>query len=122
MLGDSDLKPAHDFLQTLKSSVEAWNAAFLEDIRILTAEVFRPALDDDRAFWAACENEWGQGPGYRDRVHDRVRGWFEDQSRQHLHRTLDQRMRRAWASEFVAPLRRAISIAIIPNDEMAVTQ
>ena len=122
MLGDSNLQPAHDFLRTLKSSVEAWNAGFLDDIRNLAAEVFRPALDDDWEFWTACENEWGQGSGYRDRVHDRVRDWFENQGRLHLHRTLDQRMRRAWKTEFVDPLRKAISITMLPNDEMAVVQ
>ena len=121
MLGDTDLEPAHRFLEALKSSIEGWNAAFLETVRNVAAEVFRPALDDARAFWAECESEWGQGSGYRDRVHERIRIWFEDPDRQHLHRTLDQRMRRTWDTAFINPLREAINIGLPRNDELTAT-
>jgi transcriptional regulator with XRE-family HTH domain len=119
MLGDEGLQPTHRFLDALKPSIEGWNEEFLASVRNIATEVFRPSLDADSGFWEACENEWGQGGGYRQRVRERVRDWFEEPDRQRIHNTLNKRIKKEWKASFVRPLQDAVNAGLTRNDELA---
>ena len=50
----------------------------------------------DPSLWAQCEGEWGQGPGYRDRVARWNQQWFSADPRQRLERELFDVISREW--------------------------
>jgi len=59
--------------------------------------VFKDALKADSRFWQACLQEWGQGPGYRNRVETHNREWFDADSRRDLEVELKQLIGREWS-------------------------
>jgi transcriptional regulator with XRE-family HTH domain len=46
--------------------------------------------------WSACEAEWGQGPGYKQRVLAHNRSWLTDQARVEIEGHLTARLTKAW--------------------------
>jgi hypothetical protein len=54
------------------------------------------ALKTDAQFWTDCDNEWGKGSGYRDRISGRNRTWFNAQQRQQLEQELRGLVEREW--------------------------
>jgi len=57
---------------------------------------FKEALKLDPSLWAEQRIEWGQGPGYRDRVALRNREWFSVESRRDLEQELWEVVAREW--------------------------
>lgn len=57
----------------------------------------RDALKADPVFWQSCADEWGQGPGYKQRVAKHNRDWFDDDARRKLHDDLNGLITREWA-------------------------
>ena len=41
-------------------------------------EVYREPLTQSPV-WSKCASEWGQGPGFKVRVADRLERWFDDE-------------------------------------------
>ena len=58
----------------------------LRKAQIMGQTAFKDALKLDPSLWVNCENEWGQGPGYRDRVARWNELWFNAEPRQGLER------------------------------------
>jgi hypothetical protein len=48
--------------------------------------------------YSLCENEWGQGPGYRDRVAQWNQEWFAGEPRQDLEQELWTVVTREWGA------------------------
>jgi hypothetical protein len=57
---------------------------------------FRDELKLDAAFWLKCDNEWGKGPGYRDRVASHNTNWFKAEPRQELETDVLALIEREW--------------------------
>jgi hypothetical protein len=57
---------------------------------------FRDELKLTPEFWAACNQEWGRGPGYRDRVASHNDAWFKAEARLELERELSELIKREW--------------------------
>lgn len=107
-LDNSDLSPAHPFLQALQTNIALWRSAFLESVRRSGELTFRPALEDDREFWDTCEQMYGQGLPYRQRVAQEFQKWFADPKHQHLFNLFEDRVQKVWRQEFLNHLAEAV--------------
>ena len=54
--------------------------------------------------WEACAGEWGSGGGFRVRVIEHLKRWFE--TRVDLSDSLETSLMALWESEVMAPLHR----------------
>jgi transcriptional regulator with XRE-family HTH domain len=70
----------------------------LRKVQIMGQTSFRDALKVDIAFWVECSSEWGQGPGYRNRVAERNARWFAEDPRQELEGQLWAMIDKEWHS------------------------
>lgn len=105
MLGDAELQAAHGFLNEVRIKVKEWSERFIQAARRAGEDTFRYALESDLGLWSECEDRWGLGLGYRDDIADQVRDWFLAPERNGLHRSLERRVRTAWETEVLQPLR-----------------
>ena len=62
---------AKGLVQQARRVLESAFEDLLRKAQIMGQTAFKDALKLDPSLWVDCENEWGQGPGYR----DRVAGW-----------------------------------------------
>jgi hypothetical protein len=96
LLHDDEYAEAYDFIRQVTHLLETSTDAFLKRLQIVGRAAFIDELKKDKEFWLRCEEEWGQGPGYRDRVTDRNRDWFSEPNRQRLHDFIKQMIENEW--------------------------
>jgi hypothetical protein len=70
----------------------------LRKVQIMGKTRFKDELKLDKAFWTKCSDEWGQGPGYKNRVTDHNKEWFLDDDRLNLENELLALIQREWNS------------------------
>jgi hypothetical protein len=102
MLGDPELEPARDYLNELRRTAPVWRQRFLADATSSGKEIFRAQLFEAEGVWEDCERYWGGGPGFRDRVRNRLAEWFNSQNA--LVEVLEQQVQASWRESFLAPL------------------
>ena len=76
----------------------------LRKAQILGQTAFRQELKADIAFWVECDSEWGQGPGYRNRIADRTDRWFHQERAQELEVQLWSIIEKEWQGVLVGSL------------------
>lgn len=59
--------------------------------------IFSNAWKNDIDFWQTCIDEWGQGPGYKIRVGNHNKEWFDNESRRLLGEEIKVLIGREWA-------------------------
>lgn len=68
----------------------------LRKMQLLGETLFENELRKDATFWRDCENEWGQGGGYRERIAERSRDWFNNERRDELNNTIQSLLSSQW--------------------------
>lgn len=96
MIGNPEYQEAQDLIKQAERVLLAAYDELLRKVQLMGQTSFRDALKLDAALWLKCESEWGQGPGYRDRVTHHNAKWFMAEPRQELENELMALMQREW--------------------------
>ena len=96
MRANPDYEEAQNLLEQAGRVLESAFDDLLRKAHIMGQTAFKDALKADPALWASCENEWGRGPGYRDRVARWTREWFNAEPRKELEQELAEVISREW--------------------------
>lgn len=99
---DEDLALAKHSIDQIRAVADASRRTFLERVQQSAMEIYREPLAQNPV-WSDCTSEWGQGPGFKNRVAGHLRLWFED-TRPDLKETLDERVNTLWDRLVIAPL------------------
>ncbi|MFZ0888692.1 MAG: helix-turn-helix transcriptional regulator [Candidatus Binataceae bacterium] len=96
--GNPEYAEAKDLIQQARRVLDSAFEELLRKSQIMGQTSFKSALKLDPSLWLNCENEWGQGPGYRDRVAHWNSEWFTAESRRYLERELWDVVVREWSA------------------------
>lgn len=96
MDANPDYLEAKDLIQQARRVLDSAFDDLLRKAQIMGQTAFTDALKLDPSLWLNCEGEWGQGPGYRDRVAGWNRQWFGAEARQQLEQELFGVISREW--------------------------
>jgi hypothetical protein len=78
-----DLAPTHKFLRELLHFIDSEADQIYKDAQIIGHTVFKNPLESNGAFWGDLQSQWGQGPGYKNRISRRTDDWFDIGKRRH---------------------------------------
>lgn len=96
MNGNPDYTEAQDLINQAERVLLAAYEELLRKVQLMGQTSFREELKVDAGFWLQCEDEWGKGPGYRDRVTTHNKEWFDADPRQKLEAELQSLIEREW--------------------------
>jgi hypothetical protein len=94
--GNPEFAEAKDLIQQARRVLDSAFEDLLRKAQIMGLTTFKEALRLDPSLWLNCENEWGRGPGYRERVARWNREWFSAESRRDLEQELWKVVTREW--------------------------
>lgn len=96
MRGNPDFTEAQDLITQADRVLLVIYEELLRKVQIMGQTSFRKELKLDSAFWLQCDDEWGKGPGYRDRVTTHNIKWFNEDQRQKLEKEIQSLIEREW--------------------------
>jgi hypothetical protein len=96
--GFSEFKEANGLIVQAERVMQSTYDDLLRKVQIMGQTRFKDELKLDKAFWSKCGDEWGQGPGYKNRVTDHNKDWFSDEERLNLENELLSMIQREWDS------------------------
>ena len=79
MLSQNELQPAYALLKQLKQTTEKRLGHIYQKSFAKGRAVYEEKLSSDNQLWGVLFNEWGRGPGYKDRVSGKSETWFHAQ-------------------------------------------
>lgn len=85
--------------ELLTQARQLMNTAYdelLRKVQLTSFTLYGGQLRQDSRFWLDNAAQWGQGPGYRDRVLSNNRRWFQDPKRRGLEEHLAAVLEREW--------------------------
>ncbi len=95
-LRDEDLEDAHNFLRHFDSQIDESTSAFFVEIQQLGETAFAEQLRADHAYWQACQERWGGGPGYKAEIRRNTDRWFNNDIREARHDFIKAEVLRRW--------------------------
>ena len=114
MKANPGLQPARNAISQIEHSVAASKTVFADALQTAGVEVYREPLLHADNLWTACAREWGRGPGFKRRVHDRIAGWFEERS--DLQDALESVTQVLWNDKVVQPMLRLVDEQVTDTD------
>lgn len=114
MKANSGLRPARNAIAQIEHSVAASKTVFADALQTAGVEVYREPLLHADDLWTACAREWGRGPGFKRRVHDRIAGWFEERS--DLQDALESVTQVLWNDKVIQPMLRLVDEQVTDTD------
>ena len=106
MKANPGLQPARNFISQIEHSVTASRPVFADALQTAGVEVYREPLLHANELWTRCALEWGRGPGFKQRVRDRIAGWFEE--RTDLQSALESVTHVLWNDKVIQPMLRLV--------------
>ncbi|MES1158832.1 MAG: helix-turn-helix transcriptional regulator [Terricaulis silvestris] len=104
-LANKELTTAHDYLREVGKDIDAWEADFVCAARHHAVAVFKPVLFADADLWSRCEQIYGSGLPFKERVAGNLEDWFS--TRLDLADEIERRIQKSWRSSVLQPLRTA---------------
>lgn len=99
----SELKEAHGLVQQIRDALNEARVNFIAQARnAMLVTVWSP-MRIDMQLWADCEDEWGRGVGFRDRVVRRLEDWFGNHGK--YIDDFNRHLQTAWEKDIVQTLR-----------------
>ena len=114
MKANPGLHPARNAIAQIEHSVAASKTVFADALQTAGVEVYREPLLHADALWTACAREWGRGPGFKRRVHDRIADWFEERS--DLQDALESVTQVLWNDKVIQPMLRLVDEQVTDTD------
>ena len=102
---DGGLALANRSIDQIAASATASKRAFLEAAQLWGMEVYRGPLSRSPV-WSDCVSEWGRGPGFKLRVAQHLRNWFEGKEK--LKARLEKTVNGLWEEKVIAPLMKLV--------------
>ena len=96
MDASGDYVEAKGLIQQVRDVLDVAFEDLLQKVQIMGKTLFTDALKADPIFWWECQNEWGRGPGYKDRVSNRNADWFGATDRRQMEQQLRDLISREW--------------------------
>ena len=86
LLADDQLEEAFGLLRQARRVVNDGAESLFKKCEIEGEGIHTRDMEPSTELWIASDMEWGQGPGYRDRVFGHHRDWFDEDSRNYQER------------------------------------
>ncbi len=78
LLDDEQFSNAHDLIRQTVRALESGFDGMVRKAQLVGQSIHADEMRADGQFWQEQAQEWGRGPGYRDRINSRNRKWFQD--------------------------------------------